>query len=412
MATSSKSESPAQLDEERLTQALIGRGLITADEAQHCRPAAGAAVGPDALLARLVNARLLTATQSERVKKELELLVGQQIPGYQLLDKLGQGGMGIVFKARQLSMNRLVAIKILQPRLAANPKEVERFLREAHLAAKLSHNNIVQGIDAGSAGRMHYFVMEYLEGTTIQQQLEAGKVYEEAEALEIILQMAHALEHANRRGMVHRDIKPANIILTSEGVAKLADLGLARQTAGDELAEGEKGTIRGTPFYIAPEQIRGRNDIDVRADIYSLGATLYHMVTGQPPFRAKNVRAIFEAHLKEDLVPPDHLNTKLSAGLGEVAELMMAKDRANRYQTPRQLIMDLESLLAGEPPKFARQKIESSMLKDLAEGETADDEDSVRRPAGMMLTPLWIGIMGGLLALSALFNVILLLRQR
>src|SRR5439155_27212981 len=199
-------------------------------------------------------------------------LVKHQIPGYQLLEKLGQGAMGTVFRSRQLSMNRLVAIKVLSPKLAANPSYIERFTREAHVAAKLSHNNIVQAIDVGSAGKIQFFVMEYVEGTTIQQELDKSKVYEEREATEIVLQIAQALQHANKRGLIHRDIKPANIILTKDRIAKLADLGLARQTRDRAQAQAEKGLAVGTPYYISPEQIYGQEDVDCRADIYALGA--------------------------------------------------------------------------------------------------------------------------------------------
>jgi serine/threonine-protein kinase len=336
---------------------------------------------------------------------------GVQIPGYELKEKLGQGSMGVVFKARQLSMNRLVAVKILHPRLASNRQDLERFLHEAHLAAKLSHNNIVQAIDAGSANRIHYFVMEYMEGTTINQQLKSGKIFDEHEALQIILQMARALEHAHRRQLVHRDIKPGNIVLTTEGVAKLADLGLARTTSGDNLTKDEKGMMYGTPFYIAPEQIQGKDDIDVRADIYSLGATLYHMVTGQPPYPGKDINKILDAHLAEELTPPDHLNTKLSAGLGEVVEFMMAKDRRRRYAGPEELILDLECLLRGKPPKLARQRIEETMLQELATGEKAEEE--AEPPAAATgVNPIWLFALGGLLAVSVILNVILLLTRK
>jgi serine/threonine-protein kinase len=398
-------------EEERLALALINRALVTRDEIRECRAKTGGPAGATALLQRLVTANFLTPNQARRATQELDLLVGQQIPGYQLLEKLGQGSMGAVFKGRQLSMNRLVAIKILNPKLAANPKELERFLHEAHLAAKLSHNNIVQGIDAGSAGKVHYFVMEYLEGTTIDKQIEGGRVFGEQEGVEIILQIAQALDHAHRRGMVHGDIKPGNIVMTKEGVAKLADLGLARQTDASR-AEEEKDTIRGTPFYIAPELIKRREDIDIRADIYSLGGTLYHMVTGSPPFPGKKVNAIFEAHLHKELTPPDHLNTSLSSGLGEVVEFMMAKDRKKRYATPRELIRDLESLQAGEAPKFARQQIQAATLRGLAEGDAADveiDRRRVRAESGVPLFP--VIVLGVLLAISILLNVIMILRS-
>jgi serine/threonine-protein kinase len=412
MAESAKPDAPAvNVDEERLAHALISRGLLTREEFQQCRSAAGGAVGGDALLGRLVKGGFLTVNQAQRARQEITLLMEERIPGYQLLEKLGQGSMGTVYKARQLSMNRLVAVKVLKPRLASNPDFLERFTSEAHLAAKLSSNNIVQAIDVGSAGPIHYFVMEYVEGTTIRQELEKGKIYEEHEAVEIVLQMAQALEHAHRRGLIHRDVKPANIILTSDGIAKLADLGLARQTADRGGPKAEKGIV-GTPFYIAPEQIRARDDIDVRADIYSLGATLYHMVTGQPPFPGQSVDLVLKAHLEEELRPPDHLNQALSSGMGEVVEFMMAKDRRQRYRTPGDLIIDLECLLNGDPPKLARQHIEASTLQGLASGEMEEDERGKRRRRGGLdpTALLWIGILGGLLGLSMLVNLILLLR--
>jgi serine/threonine-protein kinase len=341
-------------------------------------------------------------------------LLHQQIPGYELLEKLGQGSMGTVFKARQLSMNRLVAIKTLHPRLAANAELLKRLTREAHLAAKLSHNNIVQAIDVGSAGPLHYFVMEFVEGTTIKHELEAGKIYTEHEALEIVLQVAQALLHAHRRGLIHRDVKPANIILTPERVAKLADLGMAREEADEEMARAEKGLTIGTPFYIAPEQINPRAEIDPRADIYSLGATLYHMVTGQPPFPGTKVDLVFKAHLEEELTPPDHLNTKLSSGLGEVVEFMMAKDRRQRYESTEDLIIDLECLLNRKPPKLARERIQLETLSELAKGESDeedDEEDEVTTASANWVNHLGIAVLSTLLAISFLTNVVLLLKK-
>jgi serine/threonine-protein kinase len=395
-------------EEERLVHALVSRGLLTREEAHQCRSQAAANSGPEILLSRLVNAGFLTLNQAKRARHELSALLGQQIPGYQLMEKLGQGSMGVVYKARQLSMNRLVAIKVLHPRFAANPEFLRRLQREAHLAAKLSHNNIIQAIDVGSAGSIHYFVMEYVEGTTIKQEQEAGKIYEEAEAIEITLQMAQAMQHAWRRGLVHRDIKPANIVLTADRVAKLADIGMARETEDRALARAEKGMTIGTPFYMAPEQIHGREDIDVRADIYSLGATLYHMLTGQPPFPGDKVDDVLKAHLEQDLVPPDHLNTKLSGGLGEVVEFMMAKKRRRRYQTPEDLILDLECLQNGQPPRLARQRIQPTMLEELAEGKAEPDERTPP-PRVIKTNPVLLTVLGILLGLSVLVNLIFLL---
>src|SRR5262249_47316741 len=248
----------------------------------------------------------------------------------------------------------------------------------------------------GSAGNIQYFVMEYVEGTTIKEELGKGKVYAEREAVEIVLQIAQALEHAHRRGLIHRDIKPANIILTGDGIPKLADLGMARATADKGLARAEKGLTIGTPFYIAPEQIRGREDIDSRADIYSLGATLYHMVTGQPPFPGAKSDEVFDAHLEKELTPPDHINTALSSGLGEVAEFMMAVNRRNRSRTPPDLIIDVECLLNGEPPKLARQHIATSALEGLAEGTAEEEEEGDRRGSGSEGIPvLWVAVLVG-----------------
>jgi eukaryotic-like serine/threonine-protein kinase len=405
------SEAPGKFDEEqqRLANALVSRGLLTPEELDSCKAPEG--VGGKALLTRLVESGLLTRGQARRAMHKLAVLVGEEIPGYEMMEKLGQGAMGTVYKARQLSMNRLVAIKTLHPRFAANPEFLKRLTGEAHLAAKLSHNNIVQAIDVGQAGPLHYFVMEYVSGTTIKQELEEGKLYKEKEAVEIVLQIAQALQHANRRGLVHRDVKPANIILTLDGIAKLADLGMARETEDRARAKAEKGLTIGTPYYIAPEQIRGHEDLDVRADMYSLGATLYHMVTSQPPFPHKGIEAVLNAHLTEELTPPDHIRPELSSGLGEVVEIMMAKNRKQRYRNPDDLIVDLECLLNGEPPKLARQRIEAATLQELSEGEEEEEEEeqaATGPPGGAWL---WIGVLGGLLALSAIANLVLLIKK-
>jgi eukaryotic-like serine/threonine-protein kinase len=402
--------SSARGGEEQLAHALVSRGLLTREEVQACKPAAGDDVGPEALLARLQAGGLLTAGQARRAAAELTALLNQKIPGYLLMEKVGQGATGTVYKARQLSMNRLVAVKVLHPRLAASKDYLDALTREAHLAAKLSHNNIVQAIDVGSAGSVHFFVMEFVEGKTIREELEAGKVYTEREGVEIIVQIAQALQHAGRRGLIHRDVKPANIMLTADGIAKLADLGFARERSDRVLAKRERGMTIGTPYYIAPEQIEAGEDIDARADLYSLGATLYHMVTGQPPFPAKDVDEVLRMHLEAELTPPDHLNQSLSSGLGEVVELLMAKKRQDRYRSAEDLIIDLECLLNGEAPKLARKKIEAASLRALAQGDDEDDDErEPPRPPGAPWP--WVWVLGGLLGFSGLVNLILLLRR-
>lgn len=399
--------SDARLDEEKLANGLVSRGLMTNEEIKKHAP--DGSLGAEGYLKKLTTAGLLTKAQAERAQLDLTLLVGQQIPGYVMLEKLGQGAMGVVYKALQTRLNRHVAIKLLKGKKTNDKEFFAQLEREARLAAKLSHNNIVQAIDIGSAGKFHYFVMELIDGKTIQDEMKAGKKrYEEKEAVEIILQIAQALDHASKRGLVHRDIKPANIVMTSDGIAKLADLGMARENTDEATNAREKGMIIGTPNYIAPEQVQGKPDIDTRADIYSLGGTLYHMVTGQPPFVGNTVMEVLRMHEKAELVPPDHLNDSLSAGLGEVVEMMMAKDRNNRYGSPEALIKDLECLINDMPPKLARQKMSSS-LAALSEGETEYEQThEAELPQWVMIT---LAVFGTLLFISLLANIVLVMRR-
>lgn len=417
---------------DELVRLLSQRGLIDESDLEAVRDRLAALRqdnspnGAIELLKLLHQQGLLTASQARRVAKEvLERPAGvpRNLPGYELIELIGRGSMGVVFKARQVSMDRIVAVKILRRELASNKEFIERFHREAKIAAKLSHNNIVQAIDSGEYRGYHYFVMEYVDGTNIREELEKGKVYEEREALEIILQVAEALDHAYRRGLVHRDIKPENIMLTKEGIPKLADLGLARISEGDPMAKAEKGIAIGTPYYMSPEQIRGQEDIDIRADIYSLGATLYHMVTGRVPFPGKDPVEVMRKHLHEPLIPPDHINQRLSSGLGEVVEKMMAKRREDRYQTPEELITDLKRLLAGEAPLFARQQIDIAMLERIEregqaveEGAVALPESAAQRRVADLQTKLsfWQTmaiIFAALFAGSFVLNLILLLSR-
>jgi serine/threonine-protein kinase len=188
--------------------------------------------------------------------------------------------------------------------------------------------------------------------------------------------------HAHARGLIHRDVKPKNIMITTDGVAKLADMGLAREVSDTQLAQSEAGRAYGTPYYISPEQIRGEVEIDFRADIYSLGATFYHMVTGRVPFDAENPTAVMLKHLREQLTPPDHINPELSIGCAEIIEAMMAKDRNDRYQSTQELLEDLMAVKQGRPPIHARKLFDMSQLANL------DSGDEVATPAA---APNWSG---------------------
>src|SRR5256885_8236164 len=197
--------------------------------------------------------------------------------------------------------------------------------------------------------------MEYVEGKTLYDIMQRppvgeGRTFSEAEALDITIQIAEALDHAHQRGLIHRDVKPKNILLTKVGVAKLTDLGLARATDDKHAAETEAGKAYGTPYYISPEQIRGDVDIDFRADIYSLGATMYHLVTGKPPFDGETPSAVMHKHLKQPLTPADHLNTALSAGGGEIIDIAMAQNRGERYPSTQDMLEDLQAGRRGGAP--------------------------------------------------------------
>jgi serine/threonine protein kinase len=278
----------------------------------------------------------------------------EQIAGYRILAPLGKGSMGAVYQAVQLSLDRVVAIKILTPALAMNDRLAKRFEREALASSKLNHPNVVAALDVGEENGLRYLVMEFVPGNNVAQLLDAGPI-EEHRAVGIVIQVARALDHAHRIEIVHRDIKPANILVTGDGVAKLGDLGLAKIMEADA-SQTEEGMAMGTPFYVSPEQARGERRIDIRSDLYSLGATLYHMVTGRVPFPGPNPAVVMTRHLNDLLEPPDEVNPDLDPALAQVIEKMMAKDREARYQTPAELIADLQAWLEGR--LVVKQKIE------------------------------------------------------
>jgi serine/threonine-protein kinase len=357
-----------------ISRVAVDAKLATPDEIRRCKSKQEEfkSQGKEYKLSSImVKAGVITASQLRRLMNPADSSVSQslqQIPGFQILQKIGAGAMASVYKARQLSLDRIVAIKILPKRLSEDPEFVERFYKEGQAAAKLNHNNIVQAIDVGEHGGYHYFVMEYVDGETVYDELVKNRIYPEERALDLITQIAKALEHAHAKGLIHRDVKPKNIMITKGGTAKLADMGLARQADDAAVAEAEKGRAFGTPYYISPEQIRGVLDVDFRADIYSLGGTLYHMLTGRVPFDGPSPTAIMQKHLKQQLIPPDHVNKSLSTGTAEVVEHMMAKDRDLRYHSTTDLLVDLTRIQRGEAPLQARSGYDNELLANLADG--------------------------------------------
>ncbi len=353
---------------------VVDQGLATPEEVQLCIEQARTAEDQSAqtLMHLLVTNEYITRRQAHRIRQQIEAeRSNQQIPGYKLLDKLGAGAMATVYKARQLSLDRLVAIKVLPRKFTQSPQFIERFYAEGRAAAQLNHPNIVQAFDVGKAGEYHYFVMEFVDGRTVFDDIVKHKRFSEMDAIDVMIQIAESLQHAHERGLIHRDVKPKNLMITREGVAKLADMGLARAITDKEAAEAEAGKAFGTPYYISPEQIRGEINIAPTTDIYSLGATLYHMVTGNVPFDGRNPSDVMHKHLKSPLVPPDHVNPKLSARISEVIEMMMAKDPRQRYASCKDLLVDLRAVRQGKNPPIAHKEPAGLELSQLAEAERA-----------------------------------------
>ncbi|MBP8604380.1 MAG: serine/threonine protein kinase [Phycisphaerae bacterium] len=394
---------------------VVEQRLCTEEEVRRCLEELKerASSRPATLEQLLLEKQFLTPSQAARLQSMIRESkdVSSQIPGYKILGKLGSGAMAVVYKAKQISLDRTVAIKVLPKKFVQKSDYVERFYKEGRIAAKMNHNNIVQAIDVGEVGGLYYFVMEYVEGRTLYDDLSKGKIFSEKEAIDIVLQLASALGHAHSLGLVHRDVKPKNIMISKDGVVKLADMGLARETTDVKAAKHEQGKAFGTPYYIAPEQIRGLVDIDGRADIYALGATLFHMVTGRVPFEASTPSEVMRKHLKEPLTPPDHINTSLTAGISEVIEVMMAKEREERYRNMEEVIADLQAVRDGKPPLLARQKFDVEALEQLEEGmaiETAAGTERVYTEemiAKYRIGLLALGILSAILLLVILFLV-------
>ena len=272
----------------------------------------------------------LTAEQAERVQAALDPEV---IEGYRIEGEAGRGGMGVVYRARQISMDRLVALKVLTRRLSRDEAYVAKFLEEARSAAKLNHENVVAAIDAGEAEGLYYFVMEFVAGASLADVIDEQGPLEWELALDITEQVARALEHAHQAGLVHRDVKPENI-LWGEGQAKLCDLGLAKpsQVAGT----GEKADMtEGTPYYCSPEQALGRTDIDPRSDVYSLGISLFTMIKGEPPFDGDTPRAILLKQVKQPFPNLDEALPQLPGPYRRLIADMVIKDRAQRLESMR-----------------------------------------------------------------------------
>ncbi len=279
-------------------------------------------------------------------------LTGRLLGDYQVLRKLGQGAMGQVYLARQLSLKREVALKILRRDHAANPTALLRFQAEAEAVAQVTHPNIVQVFAVGELDGLRYIALEYVEGRNLRDYLARKGAPELPLALSILRQVAAALQRASEAGLVHRDIKPENILITRKAEVKVADFGLSRYFAapggGEPLNLTQSGMTLGTPLYMSPEQVQGL-PVDHRSDLYSFGVTAYHLLAGQPPFKGVTVFDVALQHVQGVPPPLSGLRPDLPAALCDAIHRLLAKRPADRYQTAREFSRDLAKISKGLP---------------------------------------------------------------
>ncbi|HMP02390.1 MAG TPA: serine/threonine-protein kinase [Gemmatales bacterium] len=321
---------------------------VSTQDADSTQPFLGQTTTPaasDTVLAggaETTNVDLLSAKAEQLQRQPIRL------GDFEISQKLGQGGMGAVFKAKQLSLDREVALKVLAKHLADNEEFVIRFYREAKVMAKLDHENVIRCYGVGQDKGLHYMAMEYVDGGTLQNWLDKQGRFSVGDALHATLACAYALEHAHDLKLVHRDIKPDNALITKKGVVKVADLGLAKPT-DDDLALTQTGVGAGTPHFMAPEQMRNAKDVDGRADIYALGCQLYYLLTGEKPFKGTTLVDLIKEKELGRFTSARKLNPDVPDRLDLIIDKMMSKSLSARYQTCRELINDLENLGLAHP---------------------------------------------------------------
>jgi serine/threonine-protein kinase len=414
-----------------LVEALRRGGLLEPGQLAQVEALATQADGPRALARELLSRDWLTAFQLNQLfaGRGEELLWGS----YLLLERLGEGGMGAVYKARHRGLGRVVAVKLLRKERVANPLMRRRFRREIQVLAALVHPHVVHAYDAAEERGTCLLVMEYVEGVELSRLVREQGPLAVDRACEYIRQAALGLQHAHEHGLVHRDIKPANLLLAAKsGTVKLLDLGLARLMQPEEegaepsSALTQEGVVMGTPDFMAPEQAWDCSRVDIRADLYSLGCTLYFLLTGHVPFPGGPALQKMTRHLNDEPAPVEELRPEVPAGVAAVLRRLMAKRPEQRYQSPAELVQALAGLGSGggaapapvlSPPAPAGPASEADTLSGgLSSVASQGDIEPIIRPHALPWTGArwhWLPLIGA--AVSALLllagGLALLLRR-
>ena len=352
----------------RLGAVIVRSNLATREEVDTCLALQAkqrqAGIKTDSLGEILIIQGILTAKQLDQIlEDQIQDLEIQRIGPYEVVARIGEGGMGDVYKARDVDTGGMVALKVLNPWFLGKAGFLPRFLREAKRGMEMDHPNVVKTLLFGEEGGNHYIALELVEGGDLKERLARKGRLEEREALEIIRCVASALQHAHELGLVHRDVKPGNIMFTLDGTVKLSDFGLVKPLVTDTTSMTIVGRTLGTPQYLSPEQALGMKDIDARTDFYALGATFYHLVTGRPPFEGTSAIELVRKRLKETALAPDDLAPTLGSGCVALIEKMLARDRVDRYATAAEIVEDVERVLRGEEPARAVVEEKKSSVK-------------------------------------------------
>jgi len=319
-------------------------------------------------------------------------LTGRTLADFRILRHLGQGGMGQVYLAEQISLKRKVALKILRPEMAAEPTSLQRFKAEATAVAQATHANIVQIYAVGEIGGVSYMALEYVEGRNLREYLLKKGPPDLLLALSIMRQAAAALQRAAELGIIHRDIKPENILLTRKGEVKVADFGLSRCLAGDRPALNltQTGVTMGTPLYMSPEQVEGKQ-VDCRTDIYSFGVTCYHMLAGHPPFQGESPFEVALQHVRAVPKPLTDIRPDLPPALCAIVHKMMAKDPAQRFQTGRELLKDIARLretLSGQTAPVVKESAPVELVP-VSSGQDTEKALPAHAAPATATMPIW-----------------------